>query len=63
MTRSSLPLADVLLTDQGVAEHLAVSVSTVRRRRRDGELQSVRIRNSVRTPLSEVRRILSEGVS
>lgn len=45
---------DELLTDQAAARRLGVSVATVRRMRRDGELSFVRVRHSVRIPMSDV---------
>jgi len=58
----SAPVGDVLLNDQATAERLGVSVSTVRRLRRDGELLSVKVRGSVRVPSSAVDRYLSDHV-
>jgi excisionase family DNA binding protein len=49
------PADDVLLTDQASADRLGVSLATVRRMRRDGELAFVRVRGAVRVPQSELQ--------
>ncbi len=54
-----IPAHDVLLTDHDAAQRLGVSVSTVRRMRRDREIVTVRVRGAVRVPLSDVQRYLA----
>ena len=45
---------DSLLTTEQLARHLAVSVSTIRRLTRDGQIPCVRIRSLVRYDLNAV---------
>lgn len=60
MPKRSTPQADdVLLSDQAAADRLGVSLATIRRMRRDGDLSFVRVRNSVRTPMSELTRYIA----
>jgi excisionase family DNA binding protein len=50
---------DLLLTTSQVAESFAVSVSTVRRLRRAGELRAVRVGHAVRFRLADVHDFLT----
>jgi excisionase family DNA binding protein len=56
-------LLDVSVSQEMAAEHLMVSTRTMRRWARQGVIKAVTLsRRSVRVPLSEVRRLLAEGV-
>lgn len=49
-----------LLSRKDAAEKLNISVTTLDRMLRDGELHRLRIRGNVRIPLSSIRAIMSE---
>lgn len=50
-----------LLSRKDAAEKLNISVTTLDRMLRDGELRRLRIRGNVRIPLSSIEAIMSEG--
>lgn len=60
---SELMLPNRLMTIQEVADALHVNVKTVRRRIDAGLLQIVRLGRVIRIHPSEVKRLLSEGLS